>query len=306
MTTLSTHDTKRSEDVRARLAVLAEMPRRVDRRACGAGRRATRCPTARWTCWPGRTLVGAWPIAGDRLAGYLDEGARRRPSSSPATSRPCRTVVRGGRARGPPRCSPTPSWRPRSSAFVARISRPGWSNSLGQKLVQLAGPGRARRLPGHRAVGVLAGRPGQPPAGRLRRAPRPARPARRRLAARRRRRRARRSCWSPRARCGCAGTGRSCSPATGRCPPTGPAAAHAVAFAARRRRWSRWPPGCRSGWPPRRLGRHGAALPDGAGTGTTCSPDAAVDGAAPAAGATCWRATRWRCWSAGEGGSARD
>ena len=31
MTTLSTHDTKRSEDVRARLAVLAELPGRLDR-----------------------------------------------------------------------------------------------------------------------------------------------------------------------------------------------------------------------------------------------------------------------------------
>ncbi len=35
--------------------------------------------------------------------------------------------------------------------------------------------------------------------------------------------------WSPR-RCGCGGTGPSCSPATGRCPCTGRRAEHAVAF----------------------------------------------------------------------------
>ena len=36
MTTLSTHDTKRGEDVRARLAVLAELPGRVGRRWSGS------------------------------------------------------------------------------------------------------------------------------------------------------------------------------------------------------------------------------------------------------------------------------
>ncbi len=55
------------------------------------------------------------------------------------------------------------------SALAARITPAGWCNSLGQKLIQLTMPGRAGRLPGHRAVGQLPGRPGQPPPGRLRR-----------------------------------------------------------------------------------------------------------------------------------------
>ena len=47
MTTLSTHDTKRSEDVRARLAVLSELPgdwTEVVRRWV----QIVRCPTRRW------------------------------------------------------------------------------------------------------------------------------------------------------------------------------------------------------------------------------------------------------------------
>ncbi len=72
MLTLSTHDTKRSADVRARLSLLSEIPR--------AWTEAVR----RWTAhnerhrrdgWPDpatelaiyQTLVGAWPIEGDRL-----------------------------------------------------------------------------------------------------------------------------------------------------------------------------------------------------------------------------------------------
>ena len=81
MTTLSTHDTKRSEDVRARLAVLAERPedwaawvRRARELAAphrgGGRRRAHRVPPA------GRPLVGAWPIDADRLGAYATKAIR--------------------------------------------------------------------------------------------------------------------------------------------------------------------------------------------------------------------------------------
>ena len=49
MTTLSTHDTKRTEDVRARLAVLTELPAGVGRSRPGAGVAAARAaPPERW------------------------------------------------------------------------------------------------------------------------------------------------------------------------------------------------------------------------------------------------------------------
>ena len=80
MTTLTTHDTKRSEDVRARLAVLAE---RADdwrswlarvREATAAERPALLDGPTEYLIW--QTLVGAWPITADRLHGYLEKAVR--------------------------------------------------------------------------------------------------------------------------------------------------------------------------------------------------------------------------------------
>ena len=50
MTTLSTHDTKRGEDVRARLAVLAELPDDWAAALDAAARSSRRCPTRSATC----------------------------------------------------------------------------------------------------------------------------------------------------------------------------------------------------------------------------------------------------------------
>jgi (1->4)-alpha-D-glucan 1-alpha-D-glucosylmutase len=81
MTTLSTHDTKRSADVRARLALLSERPAGwAD--ACGRW--------MAWTAerWPGgdpdrhaqhllfQTLVGAWPLPADRAREHLAKATR--------------------------------------------------------------------------------------------------------------------------------------------------------------------------------------------------------------------------------------
>ena len=72
MLALSTHDTKRSEDVRARLAVLSEMPERVGGRRSPGGGSATTATGA--DGWPDRnTEYAALPDPGRRLA------ARRRP-----------------------------------------------------------------------------------------------------------------------------------------------------------------------------------------------------------------------------------
>jgi (1->4)-alpha-D-glucan 1-alpha-D-glucosylmutase len=84
LTALSTHDTKRSEDVRARLGVLSEVPLEwavlVERvRAATAAHRSTlvdgRAENLLW-----QTLAGTWtedgPIAEDRLAAYLTKALR--------------------------------------------------------------------------------------------------------------------------------------------------------------------------------------------------------------------------------------
>ncbi|MFE5585843.1 malto-oligosyltrehalose synthase [Kitasatospora sp. NPDC056531] len=76
MTVLSTHDTKRSADARARLAVLAEQP---DAWAAEAAAWSTAAGPgfdrdADWLLW--HTLVAAWPIDPDRLVAALLKAAR--------------------------------------------------------------------------------------------------------------------------------------------------------------------------------------------------------------------------------------
>ncbi|HEX5114914.1 MAG TPA: malto-oligosyltrehalose synthase [Pseudonocardiaceae bacterium] len=136
MTTLSTHDTKRSEDVRARLAVLAELP---DEFAAAVARwSATHAidePALNLLAW--QSLVGAWPISAERMRHYLLKAAREaklrtswtdadEPFEQAVAAWPDRVIAELGGEVG---------------EFVARISAPGWSNALGQKLVQLTGPG---------------------------------------------------------------------------------------------------------------------------------------------------------------------
>ncbi|HWS58589.1 MAG TPA: malto-oligosyltrehalose synthase [Actinotalea sp.] len=83
MTTLSTHDTKRSEDVRARLGVLSELPAAwshlVDtvRVATAAQRPALLDGRTENLLW--QTIAGTWqdgPLPADRLAGYLTKAVR--------------------------------------------------------------------------------------------------------------------------------------------------------------------------------------------------------------------------------------
>jgi (1->4)-alpha-D-glucan 1-alpha-D-glucosylmutase len=136
MTALSTHDTKRSEDVRARLAVLSELPdewaRTVERWSATHGIDE---PTLNSLAW--QSIVGAWPISPDRLRAYLDKAAKEakvRTSwvdhdeefEAAVNAWPERVIGELG---------------DEIEAFVERINLAGWSNALGQKIVQLAGPG---------------------------------------------------------------------------------------------------------------------------------------------------------------------
>ena len=86
MTTLSTHDTKRSEDVRARLAVLAELPTEwasLVRYLLSRHPLADR-PLAHLV-W--QNLVGAWPISRERAHGYVEKAARE-AGTSPTWTNP--------------------------------------------------------------------------------------------------------------------------------------------------------------------------------------------------------------------------
>jgi (1->4)-alpha-D-glucan 1-alpha-D-glucosylmutase len=86
MTTLSTHDTKRSDDVRARLAVLSEMPGRFGAAVHRWSRMNVELRRTRADGSPivdrnteyfyYQTLIGAWPICGERLKGYMMKAMR--------------------------------------------------------------------------------------------------------------------------------------------------------------------------------------------------------------------------------------
>ena len=162
LSALSTHDTKRSEDVRARLNVLSEMPRgvaeppgpleRAQRRAPRSVDDGSRPRTRNEEYLLYQTLLGAWPLepAGAESLPASSSASRRtwtrrctRPRSTPAGSTPTR--VRRGRAavrRAHPRAQasravPRATFGPSSS----RVSHFGLFNSLAQTLLKLTAPG---------------------------------------------------------------------------------------------------------------------------------------------------------------------
>ncbi len=81
MLTLSTHDTKRSGDVRARICVLSELPEEWE---SAVARWAERSKGHKQDGWPDRnaeyllyqTLVGSWPIEPGRAAAFMQKAAK--------------------------------------------------------------------------------------------------------------------------------------------------------------------------------------------------------------------------------------
>jgi (1->4)-alpha-D-glucan 1-alpha-D-glucosylmutase len=143
MTTLSTHDTKRGEDVRARLAVLAEIPQRwaSEVREWNAVAPPPE-PVMGYLLW--QTFVGVWPADPgstppvERLHAYAEKASREAGLATTwedpdadhekALHAWIDTVASGpvGESIG---------------AFARSVAAHGWSNALGQKVVQLTSPG---------------------------------------------------------------------------------------------------------------------------------------------------------------------
>jgi (1->4)-alpha-D-glucan 1-alpha-D-glucosylmutase len=144
MLTTSTHDTKRSEDVRMRLCVLSEIP--------GEWRAAV----ARWSAWnekhrrgewPDRnleyfyyqTLVGAWPLPVERALLVMEKAAREAKQHTSWTRRhtgyeaALRDFITGtlGDSR----------FVRDLERFAARVAEPGQVNSLAATLLKLTSPG---------------------------------------------------------------------------------------------------------------------------------------------------------------------
>jgi maltooligosyltrehalose synthase len=136
MTTLSTHDTKRAEDVRARLAVLAERPGEWDT-ALADWHRAVGDPRVdadtEYLVW--QTLVGAWPIDSQRLHDYLVKAMREAKTHTTWTDSDAEYEAAVlGFAEAALGTAPIDD-------FVAAIAADTRVNTLAAKLIQLTMPG---------------------------------------------------------------------------------------------------------------------------------------------------------------------
>jgi (1->4)-alpha-D-glucan 1-alpha-D-glucosylmutase len=138
MTTLSTHDTKRSEDVRARIDCLSEIPGEWAATLFALRLRAPLDdPPFENLLW--QAVVGAWPASRERLHAYAEKAAREAGSSTSWTDpdtdfeQAMHAVVDSA--------FDDPDVNRLVTDFAARVREPGWSNSLSAKLLQLTMPG---------------------------------------------------------------------------------------------------------------------------------------------------------------------
>ena len=138
MTTLSTHDTKRAEDVRARISVISEIPHEW---SAAVRRWNSLAPLSdeplAHLVW--QAAVGAWPIERDRLHAYAEKAAREAGVSTGWIDSDTRS--RNACMRWSTRSTTIPNCTPPSSPLSTPLRRPGWSNSLSAKLIQLTAPG---------------------------------------------------------------------------------------------------------------------------------------------------------------------
>lgn len=138
MTTLSTHDTKRGEDVRARLSVLAELPARW-LEALTALRAVASTGHGGFDNLLWQAIVGAWPASRERLHGYAEKAAREAGESTGWLD-----VNEAFEARMHALVDAAFDNAEASAvveALEAEIAPHGWANSLSAKLLQLTGPG---------------------------------------------------------------------------------------------------------------------------------------------------------------------
>jgi (1->4)-alpha-D-glucan 1-alpha-D-glucosylmutase len=144
MLATSTHDTKRSEDVRVRIHLLSEIPGRW----AGAVRRwAALNERHRRGGWPDRnaeyllyqTLAGAWPLAVERALTYMEKAIRE---AKVHTSWTHTNAAYEGAVRGfVTDVLADPEFTADMTAFVAPLVQAGRVNTLSQTLLKLTAPG---------------------------------------------------------------------------------------------------------------------------------------------------------------------
>jgi (1->4)-alpha-D-glucan 1-alpha-D-glucosylmutase len=142
----STHDTKRSEDVRARINLLSEIPerwRQAVERWSRLNRRYRRenLPDRNAEYLLYQTLVGAWPIETERMVAYMEKASREAKAhtswtdANPDYDDALRAFVEGILSDA--------EFTGDLQNFVKPLVEPGRINSLGQTLIKLTAPGIA-------------------------------------------------------------------------------------------------------------------------------------------------------------------
>jgi (1->4)-alpha-D-glucan 1-alpha-D-glucosylmutase len=144
MTATSTHDTKRAEDVRARLALLSEIPdewaQAVSRWSELADRHRTGArPDRRAEYLLFQTLVGAHPLPADRARTYMEKAGREAKAGTSWTAPDAE--YEGAVAKLVDGLLADPDMTRDLEAFVAPLVPAGRVNSLAQTLLKLTSPG---------------------------------------------------------------------------------------------------------------------------------------------------------------------
>ncbi len=144
MTTLSTHDTKRADDVRARLAVLSEMPHEfaeaiIEWSTLNEGYKTKSFPDRNTEYFLYQTLIGAWPINAERTKAYMQKATReaKQQTTWTANNKDFEDALNGF-------IDSILSDRKFVAAlemFVGRVLEPGRINSLAQTLAKHTAPG---------------------------------------------------------------------------------------------------------------------------------------------------------------------
>jgi (1->4)-alpha-D-glucan 1-alpha-D-glucosylmutase len=138
MTTLSTHDTKRGEDTRARIDVLSEVaPSWLETLGTLRELAPLGDPALENLLW--QAVVGSWPASRERLHGYAEKAAREASVSTNWEDPDQAFEERMHRLVDA--VFDDPAVAAVVETFVEQIREAGWSNGLSAKLLQLTTPG---------------------------------------------------------------------------------------------------------------------------------------------------------------------
>lgn len=165
----STHDTKRSEDVRARLAVLSEIPEQWSQ----AVSRWAELNRVYWSAEPDRnveyliyqTLFGAWPISAERMWQYVNK-AMREAKLKTSWTKPDEGYEQNVRGFVDGILSDH-SFVSDIASFVEALIPFGRINSLAQTLLKLTSPGVPDLYQGTELLDFSLSRSRQPSSRRL-------------------------------------------------------------------------------------------------------------------------------------------